>query len=202
MGKYDGMDPQLVRDLLTEVKHAATEMRRIEDRVRAAMQRAGVPTEAVHRPAQVADAVGVMVKDVDKRLAVLEKREDPPGGDGPKDVRGDREQYENPRGGSGKTTDGEGRPAPPVRTGRPARTDRPARTGGLVPRGRPDPTGRPVPRGRPVPTGRLATTRSARGRGGTAGPVPRGRPATSLRRRPRMTTWAAGAIRGPSRIAA
>ncbi|MGW3350719.1 hypothetical protein ACWDA3_46075 [Nonomuraea rubra] len=109
MGKYDGMDPQLVRDLLTEVKHAATEMRRIEDRVRAAMQRAGVPTEAVHRPAQVADAVGVMVKDVDKRLAVLEKREDPPGGDGPKDVRGDREQYENPRGGSGKTTDGEGK---------------------------------------------------------------------------------------------
>ncbi|MEV0825801.1 hypothetical protein [Nonomuraea rubra] len=109
MGKYDGMDPQLVRDLLTEVKHAATEMRRIEDRVRAAMQRAGVPTEAVHRPAQVADAVGVMVKDVDKRLAVLEKREDPPGGDAPKDVRGDREQYENPRGGSGKTTDGEGK---------------------------------------------------------------------------------------------
>lgn len=76
MGKYDGMDPQLVRDLLAEVKHAATEMRTVEDRVRATMQRAGVPIEAGHRPAQVADAVGEMVKDVGGRLAVLEKRVD------------------------------------------------------------------------------------------------------------------------------
>ncbi|MEU6720545.1 hypothetical protein ABZ897_54610 [Nonomuraea sp. NPDC046802] len=102
MGKFDGMDPKLVRDLLTEVKHAAAQMRTVEDRVRAAMSRAGVSTQTTHRPAQVADAVDVMVRDVNVRLETLEKRVEAPDGakavDGPKDdVRGGRDRYDNPR---------------------------------------------------------------------------------------------------------
>ncbi|NUT11130.1 MAG: hypothetical protein HOQ38_11705, partial [Nonomuraea sp.] len=111
MGKFDGMDPQLVRDLLTEVKHAASELRTVEDQVRAAMSRAGLATQTTHRPVQVADSADHMVKDVNTRLAVLEKRADGKlgdtskvGGGGtdeePKDLPGDRrDKYDNPRAG-------------------------------------------------------------------------------------------------------
>ncbi|GAA3218203.1 hypothetical protein [Nonomuraea helvata] len=97
MGKFDGMDPKLVRDLLAEVKHAATQLRAAEDRVRLAMHRAGLSAVTTHRPAQVADSADTMVKDVNVRLGVLEKRVDRPRGDEPKDVRGDQNKYDNPR---------------------------------------------------------------------------------------------------------
>ncbi|MFI6501062.1 hypothetical protein [Nonomuraea typhae] len=80
MGKFDGMDPKLVRDLLTEVKRAAGEMRTIEGRVTQVMSAAGLATRATHRPGQVAEAVEDMSKDVTGRLALLEKREDAPKG--------------------------------------------------------------------------------------------------------------------------
>ncbi|MDP4504757.1 hypothetical protein [Nonomuraea turcica] len=113
MGKFDGMDPKLVRDLLSEVKHAATQMRTAEDRVRFELNRAGLSAQTTHRPVQIADAAEEMVRDVNKRLEVLEKRVDEPRGTGdaprsgggatdddePKDVRGEQDRYENPRAG-------------------------------------------------------------------------------------------------------
>ncbi|MFI6298695.1 hypothetical protein ACIBEJ_44405 [Nonomuraea sp. NPDC050790] len=80
MGKFDGMDPKLVRDLLAEVKQAAGELRTIEGRVTQVMSGAGLATRAMHRPGQVADAIDTMSKDVNARLTVLEKREDAPRG--------------------------------------------------------------------------------------------------------------------------
>ncbi|MFI9553290.1 hypothetical protein [Nonomuraea endophytica] len=80
MGKFDGMDPKLVRDLLAEVKQAAGELRTIEGRVAQVMSGAGLATRAMHRPGQVAEAIDTMSKDVNARLAVLEKREDAPRG--------------------------------------------------------------------------------------------------------------------------
>ncbi|SEG58318.1 hypothetical protein SAMN05444920_103299 [Nonomuraea solani] len=116
MGKYDGMDPKLVRDLLAEVKHAARQLRTVEDRVRLAMSRAGLSSQATHRPVQVAEAADTMVKDVNVRLETLEKRADPPrAGDEPKDVREDQDRYDNPRADGespGKTGDD-----PPPKTG-------------------------------------------------------------------------------------
>ncbi|MFI6392174.1 hypothetical protein [Nonomuraea sp. NPDC050540] len=126
MGKFDGMDPKLVRDLLAEVKQAAGELRAIEGRVAQVMSGAGLATRAMHRPGQVAEAIDTMSKDVNTRLATLEKREDAPrradagkdpvrvlGGndepkdgaktptgpeDEPKEERGeDRSRYDNPR---------------------------------------------------------------------------------------------------------
>jgi hypothetical protein len=170
MGKYDGMDPKLVRDLLTEVKHAATQMRAVEDRVRLTMSRAGLSTQTTHRPAQVAEAAGEMVRDVDGRLGVLEKRVDPPRGTGdvppsgagatdddePKDVRGDRDRYENPRAGDkpdeppSKGEDGRKTGQEP-RTGADPRTDSEGRTGSD---GRSDSDGRTGPDGRSDSDGR------------------------------------------------
>ncbi|MEV4889320.1 hypothetical protein AB0K48_08025 [Nonomuraea sp. NPDC055795] len=126
MGKFDGMDPKLVRDLLAEVKQAAGELRTIEGRVAQVMSGAGLATRAMHRPGQVAEAIDTMSKDVNTRLATLEKREDAPRGadagkdpvrvlggndepkdgaktptgpgDEPKEERGDdRSRYDNPR---------------------------------------------------------------------------------------------------------
>ncbi|MFI6900915.1 hypothetical protein ACIBKY_06630 [Nonomuraea sp. NPDC050394] len=126
MGKFDGMDPKLVRDLLAEVKQAAGELRAIEGRVAQVMSGAGLATRAMHRPGQVAEAIDTMSKDVNTRLTVLEKREDAPRGadagkdpvrvlggndepkdgaktptgpvDEPKEERGDdRSRYDNPR---------------------------------------------------------------------------------------------------------
>ncbi|MEQ4718753.1 hypothetical protein [Nonomuraea sp. B19D2] len=141
MGKFDGMDPKLVRDLLTEVKHAATQMRAVEDRVRLAMSRAGVSTVTTHRPAQVADAADAMVKDVNVRLGVLEKRVDQPRGDvpgtgagstqddEPKDVRGDRDKYDNPRAAETPPKNDDTRTDADGKTGDGARTDADGKTG-------------------------------------------------------------------------
>ncbi|MCG5215924.1 hypothetical protein MBA17_21935, partial [Streptosporangium sp. KLBMP 9127] len=75
MGKFDGMDPKLVRQLLAEVKRAATEMRTTEGRVARLVSAAGVPSGTAHRPVQVADAADDMVRDVTSRLTLLEKKE-------------------------------------------------------------------------------------------------------------------------------
>ena len=124
MGKFDGMDPKLVRDLLAEVKHAVTQMRSVEGRVGQVMSGAGLATQTTHRPVQVADAAEVMVRDVTARLGLLEKKADPPrvgdqsrdaaptvGGDAkdyddPKEDRGDeRSKYQNPRADDGTPSD-------------------------------------------------------------------------------------------------
>ncbi|WP_049559021.1 hypothetical protein, partial [Nonomuraea sp. SBT364] len=78
MGKFDGMDPKLVRDLLAETERATAELRRVEARVTQIMSTAGLSTQTTHRPVQVADAADRMVKDVKARLVVLEKRIDAP----------------------------------------------------------------------------------------------------------------------------
>ncbi|MFI6599816.1 hypothetical protein ACIBHX_26525 [Nonomuraea sp. NPDC050536] len=77
MGKFDGMDPKLVRELLAEVKRAAGELRTTESRVAHVMSAAGLPTQTTHRPSQVADSADTMVHDVSARLALLEKKHDP-----------------------------------------------------------------------------------------------------------------------------
>ena len=78
MGKFDGMDPKLVRELLAEVKRAAAELRGVEGRVAQAMTRADLATRTTHRPSQVADAGDKMIRDVTVRLGELEKRADHP----------------------------------------------------------------------------------------------------------------------------
>ncbi|MBO3744570.1 hypothetical protein J5X84_00725 [Streptosporangiaceae bacterium NEAU-GS5] len=78
MSKLDGMDPQLVRTLLTEVQHAAKQMDTIEVQVAHATRSAGVPAPSTHRPSEVADACRGMVRDVGSRLTLLEKKEKDP----------------------------------------------------------------------------------------------------------------------------
>src|SRR5262245_2723156 len=78
MSKLDGMDPQLVRTLLTEVQHAAKQMDTIEVQVAHATRSAGVPAPTTHRPSEVADACRGMVRDVGSRLTLLEKKEKDP----------------------------------------------------------------------------------------------------------------------------
>ncbi|GAT65414.1 peptidase [Planomonospora sphaerica] len=74
MGKFDGMDPALVRDLLAEVKRAAEQMRTVESRVTRLMSGAGLSSQSAHRPVQVADECDTMVRDVSARVALLEKK--------------------------------------------------------------------------------------------------------------------------------
>ncbi|MGC5012755.1 hypothetical protein ACLQ2R_18485 [Streptosporangium sp. DT93] len=74
MGKFEGMDPKLVRDLLSEVKQAADRMRDAEGRVTRLMSGAGLSSQTAHRPVQIADACDGMVRDVTARVALLEKR--------------------------------------------------------------------------------------------------------------------------------
>ncbi|GIN03396.1 hypothetical protein Pve01_50540 [Planomonospora venezuelensis] len=74
MGKFDGMDPELVRDLLSEIRQAAGQMRTIEGRITRLMGEAGLSSQSTHRPVQIAEACDVMVKDVSARVALLEKR--------------------------------------------------------------------------------------------------------------------------------
>ncbi|MBB2909924.1 hypothetical protein FHS43_001170 [Streptosporangium becharense] len=74
MGKFEGMDPQLVRDLLSEVKRAAEQMRSVEGKVVRVMSGAGLSSQSTHRPAQIADACDVMVRDVLARVDLLEKK--------------------------------------------------------------------------------------------------------------------------------
>ncbi|GAA3116360.1 hypothetical protein GCM10010466_04280 [Planomonospora alba] len=74
MGKFDGMDPELVRGLLAEVKQAAEQMRTAEGRVTRLMSAAGLSSQSAHRPVRIADECDTMVKDVSARVALLEKR--------------------------------------------------------------------------------------------------------------------------------
>ncbi|MFF0573567.1 hypothetical protein [Streptosporangium saharense] len=80
MGKLDGMDPKLVRDLLSEVRQAAERMRTTEGRVARMISSAGLSAQSTHRPSQVADACDVMVRDVSGRVELLEKRVKQEGG--------------------------------------------------------------------------------------------------------------------------
>ncbi|GAA3411236.1 hypothetical protein GCM10018952_19070 [Streptosporangium vulgare] len=52
MGKFEGMDPKLVRDLLSEVQRAAEQMRSVEGRVSQMMSGAGLsaPVDPQARP--------------------------------------------------------------------------------------------------------------------------------------------------------
>lgn len=75
MATLDGMDPQLVRQLLAEVRGAAELMRTTESKITGLMSRAGVPAQVTHRPSQVADSCDAMARDVSARLALLEKEE-------------------------------------------------------------------------------------------------------------------------------
>ena len=74
MGKFEGMDPKLVRDLLSEVQQAAVRMRTAEDRVNHLMRGAGLPALSTHHPAQIADDCEKMVRDVSTRVELLEKK--------------------------------------------------------------------------------------------------------------------------------
>ncbi|MBG0828323.1 hypothetical protein HS041_11160 [Planomonospora sp. ID67723] len=74
MGKFDGMDPELVRDLLSEVERAAGQMRTIEGRITRLMSENGLSAQSTHRPVQIAEACDAMVKDVSARVVLLEKK--------------------------------------------------------------------------------------------------------------------------------
>ncbi|MEU4538389.1 hypothetical protein AB0G15_26440 [Streptosporangium sp. NPDC023825] len=74
MGKFEGMDPKLVRDLLSEVQRAAEQMRNVEGKVSQMMSGAGLSSQSTHRPVQIADACDVMVRDVSARVTLLEKK--------------------------------------------------------------------------------------------------------------------------------
>ncbi|MFF3443457.1 hypothetical protein [Streptosporangium sp. NPDC002721] len=74
MGKFEGMDPKLVRDLLSEVQRAAERMRNVEGKVSQLMSGAGLSSQSTHRPVQIADACDVMVRDVSARVTLLEKK--------------------------------------------------------------------------------------------------------------------------------
>ncbi|MER7127411.1 hypothetical protein [Streptosporangium saharense] len=80
MGKLDGMDPKLVRDLLSEVRQAAERMRTTEGRIARMISSAGLSAQSTHRPSQVADACDVMVRDVAGRVELLERRVKQEGG--------------------------------------------------------------------------------------------------------------------------
>ncbi|MER7206714.1 hypothetical protein ABT340_06550 [Streptosporangium sp. NPDC000239] len=80
MGKLDGMDPKLVRDLLSEVRQAAERMRTTEGRVARMMSAAGLSAQSTHRPVQVAESCDIMVRDVSSRVELLEKRVKQEGG--------------------------------------------------------------------------------------------------------------------------
>ncbi|MET8004084.1 hypothetical protein [Nonomuraea glycinis] len=121
MGKFDGMDPKLVRDLLGEAKRAAEELRRVEGRVGQIMTGAGLATQTTHRPAQVADAADKMVKDVTARLGVLEKRVTDRDATRPTPDDPKRNDYDPPPTGDGKPDGktGDGKPDGKVDDGKP-----------------------------------------------------------------------------------
>ncbi|MBX6383408.1 MAG: hypothetical protein IRZ07_10625, partial [Microbispora sp.] len=75
MAKLDGMDPKLVRELLSEIQHAASQMGGIEAQITQLTRTAGVSVQVTYRPSQIADSCTSMVKDVTKRVALLEKKE-------------------------------------------------------------------------------------------------------------------------------
>jgi hypothetical protein len=147
MGKFEGMDPKLVRKLLTEVRRAAEQMRTSESRVASLVSAAGVPAQATHRPVQVADAADEMVRDVSARLTLLEKRErekptaDDPGRNGqtPRDAGDAAQQTKDPEG-----KDSKGDRADNPRTGETSRDD-PPKTETPAPK-EPEPRETPAPK--------------------------------------------------------
>ncbi|MER6942739.1 hypothetical protein ABT294_01830 [Nonomuraea sp. NPDC000554] len=133
MGKFDGMDPKLVRDLLAEVKRATTQLRTMEGRVTQAMSTAGLATHATYRPAQVADTAEEMVRDVNTRLTLLEKKADRPkaaetgatlGGDAKERHGDERARYENPRADTPKADDAQPKDTPKTGEDHPKDTPR------------------------------------------------------------------------------
>ncbi|MEV4101661.1 hypothetical protein AB0J42_15495 [Nonomuraea sp. NPDC049649] len=115
MGKFDGMDPQLVRELLGETKRAAVELRETEARVSRVLSRAGVATQTTHRPRQVADEADRMVKDVSARLDLLEKRAagESPSTDPPPDDKGTKTPEPDAKNPAPTKPDAEGRDEKP-----------------------------------------------------------------------------------------
>ncbi|GGM85681.1 hypothetical protein GCM10010106_35890 [Thermopolyspora flexuosa] len=75
MPKLDGMNPGPVRRLLAELRQAAKEMRSVDARVTQLLSNAGLSAKTTYRPSQVADDVDKMIRDVEARLALLEKEE-------------------------------------------------------------------------------------------------------------------------------
>src|SRR5690606_17533474 len=127
MGKFDGMDPQLVRELLGETKRAAVELRETEARVSRVLSRAGVATQTTHRPRQVADEADRMVKDVSARLDLLEKRAagESPSTDPPPDDNGTKTPEPDAKNPAPTKPDAEGRDEKPEQKKPDARGDKP-----------------------------------------------------------------------------
>lgn len=75
MAKLDGMNPERVRELLGEIQRACTTMRRVEAEVTRLLSRAEVPVQVTHHPRKVADDLETMARQVNERLALLEKQE-------------------------------------------------------------------------------------------------------------------------------
>lgn len=127
MGKFDGMDPQLVRELLGETKRAAVELRETEARVSRVLSRAGVATQTTHRPRQVADEADRMVKDVSARLDLLEKRAagESPSTDPPPDDKGTKTPEPDAKNPAPTKPDAEGRDEKPDQKKPDARGDKP-----------------------------------------------------------------------------
>ncbi|WP_283137263.1 hypothetical protein [Rhizohabitans arisaemae] len=75
MGKLNGMDPKLVRQMLTDLEHRAKRIQALDAKITQLMSTAGVPAPVPKRPAQLADLGLDLVRDVRARLAVLEKQE-------------------------------------------------------------------------------------------------------------------------------
>ncbi|MGI5269565.1 hypothetical protein ACQEUU_10470 [Nonomuraea sp. CA-218870] len=145
MGKFDGMDPQLVRELLAETKRAAVDLRETEGRVSRIMSRAGLPLQTTHRPVQVAEEADRMVKDVSARLDLLEKRAagenrrtDPPT-DGPRDTQPDARDPKPDPDGRGEKPGADGRDEKP---GADRRDEKPDRSQPEGRDGKPDPDAR------------------------------------------------------------
>ena len=69
MAPFDGMDPELVRQLLAQVRGAADLMRTTESKITGLLSRAGVSAQVTHRPSQIADSCDQMARDVSAFLA-------------------------------------------------------------------------------------------------------------------------------------
>ncbi|MFF5211311.1 hypothetical protein [Streptosporangium sp. NPDC000396] len=180
MGKFDGMDPELVRDLLSEVRQAAVQMRTAEGRITQMMSGAGLSSQSTHRPAQIADACDVMVRDVSARVTLLEKKIKQETG-APAPPKAGESRPESPGTGDPKPENGSDatpdtkRPAPKAEDLKPAvpktdenpRTDHPADNAPKGDhKGTPHPDPKPDPRGE---TGSKGDETSPREGGSTSG---------------------------------
>jgi len=127
MPKLDGMNPGPVRKLLAELRQAAKEMRSVDARVTQLLSNASLSAPTTYRPVQMADDVDKMIRDVEARLALLEKEEkqkkpsvNPPDAMGERkpaddpaakpDDAGSKSKGEAERRGSGEGAGGKGEP--------------------------------------------------------------------------------------------